>query len=464
MSTGYTYNRNVFINCPFDKEYTPLFDAILFTVYKCGFRPRCALEIDDGGQVRIEKINRIIEECRCGIHDISRTELDINNLPRFNMPFELGLFLGARRFGAKSQQEKVSIILDRESDRFRKFISDISGQDVKSHDNDPQKLIKCIRDVLHSISKDEIEEAIPGPKVIFANYNAFKLIQPDLMKQRGLEPDDISYADKLQLVERWLKFMLYDKLDAYYLLIKGGSFVYSLTGKPEVVSDLFMAKYPVTNRLYRQFISYLSGNGSFSSVFAPEIFRKKLLAHAKTLNKTGFNDYLQGDPYWSERLCSAYEDDNRFNTSDQPVVGVSWFGAQAYCCWLSCLETEGRNPGLYRLPTDVEWEYAASGKERRSYPWGTLVPTSHRANFRSRKEATAPVGSYSEGATPEGLYDMAGNVWEWMGNCNTQEQEKFFVRGGSWETSPDYLRCTVSKFQRPFYRSSDIGFRVVRSA
>ncbi|NTW69413.1 MAG: SUMF1/EgtB/PvdO family nonheme iron enzyme [Chlorobiaceae bacterium] len=128
------------------------------------------------------------------------------------------------------------------------------------------------------------------------------------------------------------------------------------------------------------------------------------------------------------------------------------------------METDGRNPGLYRLPTEVEWEYAASGKERRPYPWGTPAPTSHRANFKSRKEATTPVGRYPEGATPDGLCDMAGNVWEWMSNWNAQEKEKFFTRGGSWDTSPDYLRCTVSGFQRPVYRSSDIGFRVVRSA
>jgi predicted nucleotide-binding protein len=138
------YDLNVFINCPFDREYIPLFDAILFTVYKCGFRPRCSLEFDDGGQVRIEKINKIIEECRFGIHDISRTELDGgNNLPRFNMPFELGLFLGAKRFGSKLQRSKVLMILDKERHRYHQYISDISGQDVKSHDNDPEKLIRC---------------------------------------------------------------------------------------------------------------------------------------------------------------------------------------------------------------------------------------------------------------------------------------------------------------------------------
>ncbi len=65
---------SVFINCPFDAQYRPLFEAIVFAVFACGFRPRCALEIDDASQVRIDKIFKIIAECKYGVHDISRTE------------------------------------------------------------------------------------------------------------------------------------------------------------------------------------------------------------------------------------------------------------------------------------------------------------------------------------------------------------------------------------------------------
>lgn len=83
-------NFNVFINCPFDEEYKPIFYSIVFAVFDCGFNPRCALEVIDAAQVRIDKINNIIEECTFGFHDISRTELDNEfNLPRFNMPLEL---------------------------------------------------------------------------------------------------------------------------------------------------------------------------------------------------------------------------------------------------------------------------------------------------------------------------------------------------------------------------------------
>jgi hypothetical protein len=91
------YLNNVFINCPFDSDYLELRNALVFTIFDCGFIPRCALEEDDGGMVRFEKIKQIIKESKFGIHDLSRTELDIENyLPRFNMPLELGVFIYPR--------------------------------------------------------------------------------------------------------------------------------------------------------------------------------------------------------------------------------------------------------------------------------------------------------------------------------------------------------------------------------
>jgi hypothetical protein len=109
-------NRNIFINCPFDDQYYELFDAILFVTYLCGCKPRCALEVDNGAQIRLEKIFSIIKDCDLGIHDISRTELSSNNLPRFNMPLEFGIFLGAQKFGPPKQKQKSCIIFD--SDKY----------------------------------------------------------------------------------------------------------------------------------------------------------------------------------------------------------------------------------------------------------------------------------------------------------------------------------------------------------
>jgi len=88
---------HIFINCPFDQGYKPMFDAIVFAVTDLGFVARSAREEDDGGEFRLAKIQRIIEQCKYGVHDVSAVKLDsTHKLPRFNMPLELGLFLGCK--------------------------------------------------------------------------------------------------------------------------------------------------------------------------------------------------------------------------------------------------------------------------------------------------------------------------------------------------------------------------------
>src|SRR5260370_27384943 len=136
-------DRDVFINCPFSPDYSRHFHAIVFAVIRSGFTPRCARENDDGGEVRFDKICRIISESRYGIHDISKTEPDPGSgLPRFNMPLELGLFLGARKFGGRAQSRKKALILDSEPYRYHAFISDIAGQDIHAHGGEIQRLIE----------------------------------------------------------------------------------------------------------------------------------------------------------------------------------------------------------------------------------------------------------------------------------------------------------------------------------
>ena len=141
------YTSDVFINCPFESDgvYKDIFDAIVFAVFYCSFRARCTLEEPDCSKVRIETIFRIISQCKYGIHDISLTELcEKNNLPRFNMPLELGIFLGAKEYGTKEQKKKTCLIMDKEKYRYQKFISDISGQDIKHHDSNPENAIRLV--------------------------------------------------------------------------------------------------------------------------------------------------------------------------------------------------------------------------------------------------------------------------------------------------------------------------------
>ena len=170
MSVSEDYDYNVFVNCPFDFRYQKLFRAVIFTVIDCGFSPRCALELNDSSVERLDKIFNMIADCRLSIHDISRTQLDSKNrLPRFNMPFELGMFLGAKRFGNRKQKSKNCLILDTEKYRYQKFISDIGGKDIDAHGNDILKAIRVVRNWLAAYSK----VIIPGASSIHKKYMDF---------------------------------------------------------------------------------------------------------------------------------------------------------------------------------------------------------------------------------------------------------------------------------------------------
>ena len=104
------YQRNVFINCPFDDEYAPVFEAIVFAVHDAGFRPKSAREKLDSSQIRVQKIASLISESRYSIHDLSRTNLDATNqLPRFNMPFELGMDVGCKTYSANHADKSFLI-------------------------------------------------------------------------------------------------------------------------------------------------------------------------------------------------------------------------------------------------------------------------------------------------------------------------------------------------------------------
>ncbi|HJX63830.1 MAG TPA: formylglycine-generating enzyme family protein [Polyangia bacterium] len=178
----------------------------------------------------------------------------------------------------------------------------------------------------------------------------------------------------------------------------------------------------------------------------------------------------------------------RSGLDQHPINCVDWEQASAYCEW-----TGGR------LPTESEWEYAARGNDGRNYPWGNEEPDAKRLNACGRecasmakqrlneirkpmytgddgRPATAPVGSYPKGASPFGVLDMAGNVWEWTADSDadyredavtnpqkTQPVELYhFVRGGSWySNAPVWVRA-AQRFVLPVDRDNDLGFRCVR--
>jgi hypothetical protein len=194
--------RDVFINCPFDRGYQIFFNAIVFVVIRSGFHPRCALETDDASENRFEKICAIIGKCRYGIHDISRTEPDARfNLPRFNMPLELGVFLGAKRFGRTSQRSKACIVLDKQKYRFQKYMSDIAGQDVHAHQGNVGLLIEELASWLRSQSRDP---KVPGGRKMAREFSSFRREIPRICAKRHLEPDELTFGDYADMVAEYL--------------------------------------------------------------------------------------------------------------------------------------------------------------------------------------------------------------------------------------------------------------------
>ena len=199
--SGPKFADSVFVNCPFDEDYWPLFEAVVFTIVDSGFVPRCALEEPDSGEARLRRIQKIIGGSRFSIHDISRVELS-PVYPRFNMPFELGLDLGCRFYGDSVMKRKRCLILDREQYRYQEFISDIAGQDIKAHEYSPHVVIKLVRDWLKAVSK---RKSVPGPQSIRRRFANFSAVLPEFCDGVDLDRDDIEFAEYVTLAEEWIK-------------------------------------------------------------------------------------------------------------------------------------------------------------------------------------------------------------------------------------------------------------------
>jgi formylglycine-generating enzyme required for sulfatase activity len=167
------------------------------------------------------------------------------------------------------------------------------------------------------------------------------------------------------------------------------------------------------------------------------------------------------------RPAPSYWSDGNFNGASQPVVGVSWGDADAYCRWAG-----------KRLPTEAEWEKVARGTDGRKYPWGEQWDAT-RANAENRLGKTVPVGSHASGASPYGAQDMAGNAWEWVADWygstyyrNSPERNpegpdsgtSRVLRGGSWLNYPRSLRSAFRLYFTPDFRSHYLGFRCARGA
>lgn len=197
--------RSVFINCPFDADYKPLFRATCFTILACGYTPRCALDHSDSGIVRFTAIVKTLTECGLSVHDISRVQLDRNSsLPRFNMPLELGADLGLRLYGPARQRDRRILILDTEPHRYDTTLSDISGMDIEAHGDESDRIIRHVRNWLNA-NREADRPVLPGAAAIAADHGAYQKIVPDIISELRLDPhDDLPHGDYLHVVRHAL--------------------------------------------------------------------------------------------------------------------------------------------------------------------------------------------------------------------------------------------------------------------
>jgi hypothetical protein len=199
---GQSQGGQIFINCPFDESFSPLLRAIQFTVHACGYTPRSALEEDNSADIRLSKIFRLIKECRYGIHDISCTELDPKSqLPRFNMPFELGLFLGISEASTSKIRRKCALVLDRERYRYQIYLSDIAGQDIRSHGGTPYGAIQAVRKWLNAQDKMHPHPGTLQIQKLFDTFSAQMHLQ---LQKQGLSVEDLSFVDWSNLMQAWI--------------------------------------------------------------------------------------------------------------------------------------------------------------------------------------------------------------------------------------------------------------------
>jgi len=213
------------------------------------------------------------------------------------------------------------------------------------------------------------------------------------------------------------------------VFLEGGSFLMGNDQIPEEsptfeahVDPFYMDIHPVTNDQYREFL--------------------RATGHRKP-------------EFWG---------DGTFGGGPQPVVGVSLEDALAYASWVG-----------KQLPTETQWEFAARGKDNRKYPWGNREPDPMLCNYGDMLSMTAILGMHEDGRTPEGVHDLAGNVFEWTTGYympyqpgatepKTPTIPRYVVRGGGWNSPPDELRCTYRKGLFPEERLNTVGFRCVLPA
>jgi hypothetical protein len=198
------FDTDVFVNCPFDDAYLPLLRPILFAIIDLRLRPRIALESLDSGRPRIEKIISLIRNSKYAIHDLSRMRAaQAGEYYRLNMPFELGLDVGCRLFGARHWKDKKCLLLETEKYRYQAAISDLANSDIAAHGGEPVRALSEVRNWLNT----EVALRAPGPAAIWNRFIEFTGQNYDSLKSRGYSEADVERLPVAELIDgmtRWV--------------------------------------------------------------------------------------------------------------------------------------------------------------------------------------------------------------------------------------------------------------------
>ncbi len=200
------FSKNVFINCPFDRDYDSLLRPILFTIVYFGFNPQIASQTSDSGEQRINKILALILKSQYSVHDLSRIRSEkAEEFSRLNMPFELGIDYGCRCVGIHHLEQKKFLVLGETAHDYKKALSDLAGIDAKTHENKPEKVVLALRNwFIETAQLTQAESAT----VIWYKFTEFTADFYEKRKQEGFSKDDLKMMpvpEYIAFIRKWIE-------------------------------------------------------------------------------------------------------------------------------------------------------------------------------------------------------------------------------------------------------------------
>ena len=277
-----------------------------------------------------------------------------------------------------------------------------------------------------------------------------------IIKKPNINPNLLVNAGEIL---GWLKYEEKNKFLKglnEFITVKNGEYNFEKSQDIITIKKFKISKYPVTNACYKEFIEskgYKDKDFSFWTENGEKWMEKR-------------KEKISKPKYWQEK---------KWKCPNSPVIGISWYEAVAFCRWLSLRKNDEYT---YALPTEEQWKAAAAGKENRTFPWGESIDKYKCNYFKSGIGKTSPVDIFHMGATPEKIYDMSGNIYEWtrtlynpdnnkVNNKNKDKEdfseidENVILVGCSFLEEEEECQCMITHEALPNRRSLDLGFRVV---